>query len=176
MVGSEMKYLNICIYCKTAFSVACDEHIIPNFLGGKKKSFNIVCDKCNDIFGRTIEVEISKQLNTLRVIFGLLSSRGRKAPPVKKIKLKDGRTVNLIHGGKPVFPVPIIEKKLLPDGTIQIKAFAGSEKQFKQITEGLKRKGDIKDITKVKGQEYIKEYLTFNLSVGGLDFFEPLRK
>ncbi len=165
-----------CVYCKTPFSEPHDEHIIPNFLGGRKKSANIVCVKCNSEFGRTVEAEMSKQLNSLRVILGLLSSRGKKAPSIKGIKLKDGRIVNLNHGGKPVFAVPRIEKERQPDGTLCIKAFVGSEKQFKQIIKGHKRKGEIKNVAKVKGQEYIKEYLPLNLSLGGPDFFRATAK
>lgn len=172
----EMKDSSICIYCKTSFSTASDEHIIPSFLGGRKRSVNIVCSECNTKFGRTIEAEMSKQLNTLRVIFGLLSNRGKEAPPIKGIKLKDGRIVNLVHGGKPGFAVPIIEKEEKPNGIIHIKAIAGSEKQFRQIVEGHKRKGEIKNVKKVKEEEYLKEYLPLNLSLGGPNFFRATAK
>lgn len=167
---------NICIYCKTPFSESSDEHVIPNFLGGRKKSANIVCGECNPKFGRTIEAEMSKQLNTLRVILGLLSNRGKEAPSIKGIKLKNGRMVNLVHGGKPVFPIPVIKKEERPNGIVHIKAVAGSEKQFKQIIKGHKRKGEIKGVKKVKGEEYLKEHLPLNLSLGGPDFFRATAK
>jgi len=165
-----------CIFCKTSGSKFSEEHVIPNFLGGRKKLTDIVCAKCNSEFGRTIEAEMSKQLNTFRVLFGLLSNRGETVPPIKRIKLKDGRIVNLVHGGKPVFAVPIIEKEEKSDGTIHINAIAGNVKQFKQIIEGHKRKGEIEGVTKVEGQEYIKEYLPLKLSLGGSDFFRATAK
>lgn len=41
---------------------ASKEHIIPNFFGGKSYSYNLLCNRCNNKFGSTIDSELCSQL------------------------------------------------------------------------------------------------------------------
>ena len=61
-----------CPYCKPPFSEFTDDHIFPQFLGGRRTIR--VCRKCNSSFGHSFEGSASRQIKRLQVFishFGL---------------------------------------------------------------------------------------------------------
>lgn len=65
---------------------ASKEHIIPNFLGGRLTSYDLLCERCNSKLGTEVDGSLSNQLDFLRVI---KVKKSRKSSPYKKGFIKD---------------------------------------------------------------------------------------
>ena len=52
----------VCYLCRTPLNEMnkSEEHIIPNAIGGKLKSTNILCDECNNKLGKEIDESFNK--------------------------------------------------------------------------------------------------------------------
>lgn len=58
------------------------EHIIPNALGGKLKSSNLLCSSCNSEIGEQIDAELVKQLNPFMLFLNVKRQRGKTQPVI----------------------------------------------------------------------------------------------
>lgn len=53
------------------------EHIIPNAIGGKLKSKELICKKCNSKLGRSTDNELAKQLEFFTNFLNINRERGK---------------------------------------------------------------------------------------------------
>lgn len=52
------------------------EHLIPNGIGGQKRVRNVLCKDCNSLTGMQWDADVTKQLNSLNLIFAIKRDRG----------------------------------------------------------------------------------------------------
>lgn len=138
------------------------EHIVPNFLGGKIYSSDLLCKTCNNLSG-----EFENSLNEALFFFisGFNVDRDRGEIPSKKFKTEKGNTV-FIGKDLSISKDIIFEKS--GDGKFFISA--PNKEKAKNILEGLKRKYPNIDIDELMNQaevktEYIDEPVTFELKI-----------
>lgn len=155
------------------------EHIIPNAVGGKLKSSNLLCESCNSSTGNEIDAELAKQLNVFSTLIGIKRDRGK----VQEIKgtSPDGTPYMLGANAKPIKVKP--EQKVidLENGGKRITISAKDKTQAKEVLKGLKRKYSKIDINKVLGNaefkdKYIDDYIKFDAQLGGVKFFRAILK
>lgn len=122
------------------------EHVIPNGLGGKLKSYHLINAEWNDNFGRTIDAVLVKQI-PLPTIFNI--NRDRKKNPKVRAKTEDGTKYlvdkNLQAKRRPTKP----EETILEDGRISLKFIDGQEKD---VLKNLKKKYPKADIEQLRKQ------------------------
>lgn len=106
-----------CWSCGNAFSPSSKgdgEHIIPNSLGGKLKSRNILCTNCNQYYGNSIDKDISEQLGFITIKWGFSQDREKDTYIIGRTSngtslhfykgLEQGYTINIEH---PILKKPI---------------------------------------------------------------------
>lgn len=81
-----------------------EEHVIPNALGGRLRSRELLCRPCNARLGHEVDVDLCNYVAPLGVLIGLKrdSGRGRAVP----ITRADGSTLLLDHDGRLRTPQP----------------------------------------------------------------------
>lgn len=127
-----------------------EEHIVLNSLGGKLCSTNLICKKCNNHFGSTIDQELYKQLEFAANI--VVSKRDRKKENTSVVmESKEGKKVKV---GAKMKPRPKLYIKIPGKGTIELDA---------------KNEKDLRKLAAEKQQELIKKYGIFELT----EFEEP---
>lgn len=167
-----------CVFCKVELTAenSAKEHIIPNAIGGRLKSSNLDCLKCNSEFGEDCDSALAKDMNPLVTILGIERERG-EAQPIEG--LMQGKKVRLDAEGKPEMAKPEHEVKI--DGkTTQIKVKARSMAEARRIIEGLARKYPIDVDAAMKSartmEEYLPEPIQFSFAHGGNDTFRAVAK
>jgi hypothetical protein len=168
-----------CLYCGNLIIKKSNEHIILSSLGGKKKSKNICCGKCNGDLGNLLDKDIADQLNFFSNQINLVTGRGKPAPVLKNLDSGKGYKVDILPGGKPFLSEPKIE---ITDSngmrTLSIQARTVAEAK-KLIEDNITRLGlkleDIQDMDATLYSEYTKP-IDFNLSIGGPIHFRSIAK
>lgn len=159
------------------------EHIVPNFLGGKLTSENLICKKCNTEFGETIDAELHKQLGFAAEI--IVHNRDRK-------KEDKGILVETISGKKAKVGLKFIPKPKLyikiPGTEKQIEIIGKNEKELKKLA--LKKK---KELEAKYGEFKLTEFIEYPnsekfhfknnskvqtgiMEFGGTDYFRGIGK
>lgn len=156
-----------------------DEHIIINAAGGRLKSKELICSKCNSDFGETIDGILAKQLNNLANMLMVKRHRGEPQPIIGD-KQSTGEKYILEVGGKPKLTKPTIDKTVDGDKT-NISIIARSEKELREILTGIARKKPHFDIEKAMKtaqwrEEYLDEALHFQNVIGGNEVFRAVCK
>lgn len=156
------------------------EHILLNSIGGRLKSSELLCKKCNSELGHSSDTELSKQLSFLASFIQVKRDKG-KPQIIKGGKTKDGQKYNIIDGSKPRLADPQFETTI--DGkNINYSIVARSEKELMRMMKDLKTKKhpeiDLKTIRESFNweREYLNEHLHYKMSVGGDLAFKSLVK
>ncbi len=87
------------------------EHIIPNAIGGRLKSKNLLCIKCNSELGEQADAELSKTFNHIMLRHEIRRARGLP-PPTKATNVDTGENVILCPNNTYKLHEPKIELKL----------------------------------------------------------------
>jgi hypothetical protein len=134
-----------CPYCHTPSSPFTDDHIFPQFLGGRRTIR--VCEECNNTFGHTFEGASAKQLGRLQVFISHFGLDLTKAPGSWPTALTiNDVTYNLQSGPEGVQYVhskPTFRRDA--DGHIT-GGTARSVSEAKQIARGLIKAGLAKEV------------------------------
>lgn len=154
---------------KENFSV---EHIIPNSIGGKLKSNDILCNNCNSILGAEIDDELAKQLNFIMNFFMIERDRGKSQPIIGRTDKGDEYILNGI------------EIKSRPKISVKKESvsFSGNdEKDLKVYFKGLLKKYPQLNIDEIiskanKGKFYLNTPIKLDLNVGGEKLFRAISK
>jgi len=154
---------------KDNFSV---EHIIPNSIGGKLKSANLLCVACNNILGSEIDNELAKQLNFFMNFFMLEREKG-KFQPIKG-KTKEGEEY-ILNGTE------IKSKPKISVGQDSVSFSGNDENDLKVYFKGLLKKYPqlkMEDIiaNANKGRYFLNEPVSVDLNVGGEKVFRAITK
>lgn len=109
------------------------EHIIPNALGGKLKSSDLLCRKCNSNMGEQIDAELARELNNLMFFLNANRQRGKAQPIIWEAK--DGKQYYLDLEGH------IIEKgKREIEETIEGDKIKIKSKDMKTLQKYIRKK------------------------------------
>ncbi len=114
------------------------EHIIPNAIGGRKKTKKCICSECNNKSGHDWDNVLCKQFESISLLFGISRERGS----VKPVIISDNRTSEqsvLQPDGKIRLRVPLIDENEVGDETV-ISVSAPDNDQAKKILKSLVRK------------------------------------
>ena len=134
-----------CPYSEPPFEELSDDHIFPEFLGGRRTIR--ICRDCNSRFGHSFEAKAAAQLKRMQVFishFGLdLTNSGASWPSALEI---DGVTYDLRSGPDGVqyeLARPVILRN--ESGEI-VGGRARSRREAEQVIAGLIRKGRAKSL------------------------------
>jgi len=153
------------------------EHIIPNSIGGRLKSLNLVCQDCNNRVLGKYDAQLAKSFELFSNTLDIKRERGKAKP----IKGTHGDEDYLLDSkGKPTLLHPIVEKTAQGEA-VNIKIKANNEKEARKVLNGLKRSYpdlDIDEIMKKSqaGQEYFDTGVKINFVMGGEDAFRSIAK
>jgi len=91
-----------CLYCDTEFNDnnGSKEHIIPNALGGRKKTRNACCKDCNNSFGESIDFALASNFQEIASLLNIQRERGEPRE-IKNAIGEDGEKYRILPGGKP---------------------------------------------------------------------------
>jgi hypothetical protein len=113
------------------------EHIIPNFLGGRKKAI-CICTSCNNKAGEEWDAELAKQLAILCILFCTTRERGDN--PTQSLTNFDGKQFLFSSDGRIKAKIPSYAVNDIDTSKVQIQIEANSEKDAKKMIAGLLRK------------------------------------
>ena len=156
---------SMCPYCNTPNPELTDDHIFPQFLGGRR--IVKICRECNSRFGQTFEASTSRQLKCLQVFishFGLDMTRNSATWPSALVI--DNITYDLTSGpdgAQYVLSKPVVNRDSMGKITGG-KARSISEAQT--IAKGLIKSGHAKEveITQDAGAPFQDMILTASFS------------
>lgn len=170
-----------CYICDTDITVdnETDEHIIINAAGGRLKSKELICGKCNTDFGETIDSILAKQLNNMANMLMVKRHRG-EPQPILGVEESTGEKFFIDVGGKPKLAKPKINKTVDGEKT-NISITARTMSEVKHILTGLAKKHphfNVEEVIKSAKvrEEYFDKALQFQNEVGGLEVFRAVCK
>jgi hypothetical protein len=114
------------------------EHIIPNAIGGRLTSKNLICKNCNSKFGASADAELAKQLNPFLLMLDIKRDRGKPQPVLVRHE-PTGQYYNVDSKGNAVLK-DVIVKKDIENKRFKIRARTIPE--MKRILQGLNKKYD----------------------------------
>lgn len=162
-----------CALCPNALSTKnrTKEHIIPNAVGGRKKTTGFICNDCNNKRGESWDAELAKQLNWFSLAVGI--SRERGEPPKQVVQTIDGDRYWFLNDGSFTPEKSSYSEKDI-NGKIEINLTAKTVKEAKLQIKGVVRKYPKFDAEKALREmevktNYLDSPLHVNLSLGGPD-------
>lgn len=168
-----------CYYCNDTLTSDNEsiEHIIPNAIGGRLKSKELLCKKCNSLLGKKYDAELCNSLSTISGFLDIKRQKGEN-PTIKNVSSESGKKYNLIKGRHPEMSSPIID---LDKDSNTVHISARNEKELKDIIKGLKKKYpnlDDTDLEKkfIRQKHYMDEALTMTMQVGSKNFLKAIIK
>lgn len=157
------------------------EHIINNSIGGRLKSKDLLCIKCNSSFGSDLDVAISEAFSFFSNQIDVKRDRG-EAPDVQGVETTTGEEMKISPQGKPYLAKPSVNVIKKDDGQTNYKIVARDKEELKKILAGVKKKhpehADKIDeyVEKVQIQTRVPDELKFSLQVGGNEIFRAVTK
>jgi len=155
-----------------------NEHIIPNAIGGRLKSKELICKECNSKFGNEIDAALASQLKVLSNIFMIKRHRGTPLP----IILKDSNEKEYVlqPNGQMEFPKPNVEKTSQGDKVI-FSITARDEKELKNILKGIAAKYPHFDTDEAnrlaeRSEHHFDDFFSVGFKVGGDEVFRAVCK
>ncbi|MET3618959.1 HNH endonuclease [Burkholderia ambifaria] len=169
-----------CALCSDTLSAKnkTKEHIIPNAIGGRKKTTVFICNDCNKKRGECWDAELAEQLNWFSLAVGI--SRERGETPRQIVQTIDGDRYWLLNDGSFVPENSSYSEEDL-GGEIKINLIAKTIDEAKQRIKGVARKYPKFDVEKALSElevktNYLESPLHVSLSLGGPDAGRSLVK
>ena len=173
-----------CYGCDLILSAtnASDEHIINNSIGGRIKSKKLLCKKCNENFGATIDRELEEQIGMLTDLLGIKRQRAKNNVYIR-MYADDGE-------------MKVVGTKMKPhnkltvhvDENTKVDLFETGEKfdklknkKLRELENKLNEKVEYIESTELPNKKLFrfKNKLTdenCNIAFGGKDFFRAIAK
>jgi len=170
-----------CYACDTELdsSNRSEEHIIINAAGGRLKSKDLICRRCNSDFGESLDAALSAQLNLLANQLMIKRERGMPQPIVGRQE-STGDEMRILADGSVVPNRP--KFKITEEGNrVSISCTVRDKAELRMVAAGLVKKYPslkMEDIIASVSyrEEYLEEPLAFRLSIGGQDVFRAVCK
>jgi len=112
--------------------------VIPNSCGGWLKSSELLCKKCNSLFGEKFDKDLAEQTNFLANFLNIKRNTG-KPQNVEGVYLHSGEPATISPGGRHGILRPIV-KQIDKGNHTSISIKARNSKEYKKILISLKRK------------------------------------
>jgi HNH endonuclease len=146
------------------------EHIIPNCIGGRRKTRGFICNTCNNNFGQNWEKVLAEQFLWFSLSVGIVRERGES--PDLKVKVVDGSELLLRNDGALTLAKPSYSEKQQEDGKIKIQMSVRTEDEARKLAKGVQRKYPNSDLQMALGnmvteQRYLDQPINVNLQFGG---------
>jgi hypothetical protein len=146
------------------------EHIIPNCIGGRRKTAGFICNTCNNSFGREWESVLAEQFLWFSLSVGIVRERGES--PDLKVKIVDGSELLLRNDGSLTLAKPSYSETEMEDGKIKIQLSARTKEEARKLAKGISRKYPNSDVetaleNMVTEQTYLDKPIHMNLEFGG---------
>ncbi|MHC6051529.1 HNH endonuclease [Ralstonia solanacearum] len=176
----EMTDSKKCALCSDTLSAKnkTKEHVIPNAIGGRKKTTEFICNDCNNKLGRSWDADLARQLNWFSLAVGISRERGES--PRQVVQTIAGDKYWLLNDGS---LTPEKSSYLEEDlgGKIKISLTAKTVEEAKQRLKGIARKYPKFDIEKAMSElevatNYLDSPLHVSLSLGGANAGRSLVK
>lgn len=118
------------------------EHIIPNAIGGRLKSKDLICKLCNSKYGENSDAMLAKQMNPIMLLLNAKRERGNIQP----ILIKDKESNSLLFPDGHIEKMGIKEVEVVShdENGIVLKA-----KDMKSLKKYIKRKFPDVDVEEV---------------------------
>jgi hypothetical protein len=156
------------------------EHILLNSIGGKLKSRELICKKCNSEMGHGADQELAHQLAFLATFLAV--ERDDKEPNkiIKGAKTANGEEYNIGLRGKPIPAKPTYKVTPGEKGT-NLHFTARSEGELIKNLKGLEKKYPGFSLDEAKkhfkwNEEYLNEQLSIPITIGGEPAFQSIAK
>lgn len=156
------------------------EHIILNSIGGKLKSRELICKKCNSEMGHGADQELAHQLAFLSTFLAV--ERDDKEPNkiIKGAKTANGEEYNIGMRGKPIPAKPTYKVTPGEKGT-NLHLTARSEEELKKNLKGFEKKYpgfSVDEATKhfKWSESYLNEQVSVPVTIGGEPAFQSIAK
>lgn len=145
------------------------EHIIPNAIGGRKKTTGFICNVCNNKLGEDWDADLAKQLNWFCLAVGINRERGES--PKQIVQTIEGDKYWLLNDGSFTPEKSSYSEEDL-GGKIKINLTAKTIEEAKQRLKGIARKYPKFDVEKALSElevttNYLDSPLHVSLSLGG---------
>ncbi|MBO9535960.1 HNH endonuclease [Herbaspirillum sp.] len=145
------------------------EHIIPNAIGGRKKTTGFICNDCNNKLGEDWDADLAKQLNWFSLAVGISRERGES--PKQIVQTIEGDKYWLLNDGSFTPEKSSYSEEDL-GGKIKINLTAKTIEEAKQRLKGIARKYPKFDVEKALSElevttNYLESPLHVSLSLGG---------
>lgn len=131
------------IYTGKEIVLATKEHVIPSFLGGTLTASDIIDRSTNSILGHGIDSELSRALQSIRLLCDARSADGDTAGSLKAVETTIGK-VN-IESGFIVKPYPQVRKFISGERTLTIDATVPDERTLKDMLRKEGRRQGLKN-------------------------------
>lgn len=125
--------LKNCFYCGNKLPATSGEHIFNSSWGGSYKDKNLICSECNGSFSNSIDTAFTVYV---QAVMNSWVFKGERHQEVPKIVLDNEYFLD--QGAKLKLKQPLIEDKILPDGSIKSRCTFNSKSQAKRWLAGLK--------------------------------------
>jgi HNH endonuclease len=169
-----------CIYCKSQkfkSRKGSKEHVILSSLGGKKKSRNICCQKCNNDLGKEIDEELSIALSFLSTMLNVANDgRNESAPVYQKAASYKDLSYDIQPGGSFKLSEPKIKFTDKKDKVVSM--IVKDKEDANKLIEQFKKGSYIENSDKVEVisvRSYLPE-LHQRLSIGGAKQLRSITK
>lgn len=155
-----------CYLCNTPLTNEnkSEEHIIPNCIGGRLKSWNLLCKTCNNKLGKTVDSDFSKIFLPITTQLHIDKERGINQPVSAMMTLKNGDVIDVLytnHKATPQNPCHIYDdekKKVTIYGNKKTTKMY-EKKVIKELEANNKSQHSIEHCDNIFGEMLIK----FNL-------------
>lgn len=177
---TQTSYKQKCALCESSLSGKnrSKEHIIPNAIGGRKKTTGFICNTCNNKLGERWDADLAKQLNWFSLALGIRRERGES--PKQLVKTVQGGKYWLLSDGT-FTPEKSSYTEEDQDGKVKISMTAKTIEEARLRLKGVSRKYPNLDMGKALdaleiNSVFLDSPLHVNLSLGGPDAGRSLVK
>ncbi|MCX7250790.1 MAG: hypothetical protein NTX37_04675 [Burkholderiales bacterium] len=136
-----------------SFNLDLREHIIPNAIGGRKKTTSFICESCNIKFGETWDAELARQVNWFSLAVGIRRERGES--PRQVVQTVSGERLWL-HSDGTFTPEKSSHSETDVSAGIQINMTAQTIDEARKRLKGVARKCPKFDVKKALEEMKIK--------------------
>lgn len=140
------------IFDQCTNSTGSNEHIIPNAIGGRKKSSECICTNCNSKSGDQWDAALCKQFNILCIWFGIRRERGTVQN--ETVREANGEEIVLSPRGTVQPRMPQFSEVALGKGRVIISVQSNNRDQAIKMIKGIaKKKGYAYSLTDLEYSE-----------------------
>ena len=123
--------LKTCFYCDCSLPASKQEHIFNASWAGSHQTGQLICDRCNQSFSKTVDKAFLIYTNA---VMNAWSFKGKRHNSIPTIDLKGNYFLDA--GAKLRFKEPLVEKEIQLDGLVRTKISFKSRGEAKRWLEG----------------------------------------